>query len=52
VGSAFLTKFLQKKTGWSFFAAAPLSIVAVVAAAVAILFVGSIVIVGFVGQTR
>lgn len=50
--SAFLTGFLERKNGWSFFAAAPLSIVAVVAAAVAVLFVGSLIVISVVGTTR
>ena len=50
--SGFLTKMLQAKTGWSVFAAAPLAIIAVIAVSVFVLFAGSLLIVGVVGQTR
>jgi hypothetical protein len=50
--SAFLTKTLEAKTGWSVFIAAPLTVVAVVVVSVLALFVGSLIIVGVVGQTR
>jgi hypothetical protein len=52
VASGFLTKVLQAKTGWSVFAVAPLTIIAVIAVSVFVLFVGSLLIVGVVGQTR
>lgn len=50
--SAFLTKTLEAKTGWSVFIAAPLTVVAVVAVSIFALFVGSLIVVGVVGQTR
>lgn len=50
--SAFLTKMLEAKTGWSVFIAAPLTVVAVVAVSVVVMFVGSLIVVGVVGQTR
>jgi hypothetical protein len=50
--SGFLTKMLQAKTGWSVFTAAPLTIIAVIIVAIFVLFVGSLLIVGVLGQTR
>jgi hypothetical protein len=50
--TGYLSERLQKKTGLSFFIAAPLTILMVVAAAGAALFVGSIIIVIIFGQTR
>jgi hypothetical protein len=50
--SSILTKMLQAKTGWSIFAAAPLVTVTVIAVSVFALFVGSLIVIGVVGQTR
>lgn len=52
VASGFLTNFLQAKTQWSVFVAAPLAIVSVTVVSVFVLFAGSLFIVGVVGQTR
>ena len=52
VASAFLTKMLQAKTRWSVFISAPLTVFALVVVSVFALFVGSLIIVGVVGQTR
>lgn len=50
--SGFLTKILQAKTQWSVFIAAPLTIIAVIAVSVSALFIGSLLVVLLIGQTR
>lgn len=50
--SGFLTKTLQAKTQWSVFIAAPLTIIAVIAVSVSALFVGSLLVIFLIGQTR
>jgi hypothetical protein len=49
--SAFLTKIIQAKTQWSVLLVAPLSVLVVVIVALFALFVGSLLIIGIVGQT-
>lgn len=50
--SGFLTKILQAKTQWSVFIAAPLTIIAVIAISVSALFIGSLLVIFLIGQTR
>jgi hypothetical protein len=52
VASGYLSAKLQKKTGLSFFIAAPLTILMVIAVAGIALFIGSIIVVIVFGQTR
>jgi uncharacterized membrane protein len=52
VASGYLSEKLQKKTGLSFFIAAPLTILMVIAVAGIALFIGSIIVVIIFGQTR
>jgi hypothetical protein len=50
--SGYLTKTLQTKTQWSVFIAAPLTIIAVIAVSVSALFIGSLLVIFLIGQTR